>query len=142
MASGQFRLKFRIANGMAKGYEVCLTNKNLDDHKIKYGSFRPELNDDKFFDTDVVNVMNNPDVVYGACKLDPITKQLKIIKNTYLFYKENQGRRYIFNGKELRWYIKVVVKVKSRLFKSMEILTPFYTSNVIEQKRCQPITNI
>lgn len=140
-SSNEYRLDFVIKDGIGKGRRVTLTQQNIDFHIQKYGNDRPELNQDEFYDL-VKEAMEKPDVVYPRIKIDANGK-VNIIKNVYVFYKENVERRYEKNGMVVKHYARVVVrKVWSNFQKGLEIVTPFYSPRINEERRCQPTTKI
>lgn len=139
MSSKNNRLDFKVAGGIANGYTVIWTNECFEQHKTDYGHIRTELNDNNFIDNSVVNAIKNPDAVYSSTKQDSSGK-IVIRKRQYVFYKENSS--FVYNSKEIKYYIKVAVVVTNWFSKSMEIMTALYTDRIPEKNRCKPVSNI
>lgn len=140
MFSNKRRLDFKVTRGIFNGYRVFLTEDCVNEHRNKYSGQRRELEDDDFFDVEVVNAMNSPDLVYKSTRLDA-NKNIKFRKRQFVVYKERVDARCTFNGRELKFYVKICIKIR-RLLKSIEIRTALYTDKVNDSKRCQPINNI
>lgn len=140
-SSNEYRLDFVVKDGIAKGYRVTLTQQNIDHHIQKYAEDRPELQDPDFIVKDVVEAMENPDLVYPGIFIDSAAGTVKTKKNIYVFYKEKVDRRYTKDGVVIKHYVRVIVR-KLRFRNILEIVTPFYSARINEEKKCQPITQI
>ena len=138
-SSKKYRLNFVIQGGIAKGFKATLEQQTINFHVRKYGDNRPELNDADFIDKDIKEALENPDAVYPSLYIDNSGNTLPK-KNVYVFYKEKVERRYTKNGITVKWYTKVVVRKK--WLRKLDVITPYYSSKINEEKRCKPITKI
>ncbi|OGY43909.1 MAG: hypothetical protein A2729_01140 [Candidatus Buchananbacteria bacterium RIFCSPHIGHO2_01_FULL_39_14] len=134
----EHRLDFLVQNeGIAKGWKVILTNQCLQYHINKYGKNRPELLNNNFIDKDIQEAIENPDYVYPSIK--KVFGRIKKRK-TIVFYKEKVNRTFILNGKEMKYFVKIVIRRKRG--KILDIVTALITPNINEGKLCQPLTKI
>ncbi len=137
--SEKYALDCSIKNGVAKGFRLTLTEQCLEIHKSEHGDRRPELFDPKFINQDVPDAVKNHDSVYPSL-YENSSGEVKPKKNVYVFYKENINRSFTFNGKEIRYYVRVIAR--KVFFKKLEIISPLYSVRINEKNRCQPITKI
>ncbi len=140
MSTKKNRLSFKVTNGIFAGYRIFLTKECVDNHIKQYGDQRPEIQSDDFWNKEVVDAMKSPGDVYPSSSLDE-HKKVKFKKGCFVVYKERVEARCKFNGRELRFYVKIAIEVK-KVRKGIEILTALYTDKVPDANRCKPIKNI